>query len=153
MEAMKNGVLAGYPVEDIKVKLVDGSFHAVDSSEMAFKIAGSMAFKDGAHKAGPAILEPIMAVEVVTPEEYLGDVMGDLSSRRGRIEGMNQRKDAHVVKSMVPLSEMFGYATVLRSMSQGRALYTMQFSHYEQVPKSISDQIVEKVRGKEAATA
>jgi elongation factor G len=153
MEAMKNGVMAGYPVEDIKVKLIDGSFHAVDSSEMAFKIAGSMAFKEGAHKAGPAILEPIMAVEVVTPEEYLGDVMGDLSSRRGRIEGMNQRKDAHVVKAMVPLSEMFGYATVLRSMSQGRALYTMQFSHYEAVPKSISDQIVEKVRGKEPSTA
>jgi elongation factor G len=153
MEAMKNGVMAGYPVEDIKVKLIDGSFHAVDSSEMAFKIAGSMAFKEGAHKAGPAILEPIMAVEVVTPEEYLGDVMGDLSSRRGRIEGMNQRKDAHVVKAMVPLSEMFGYATILRSMSQGRALYTMQFSHYEQVPKSISDQIVEKVRGKEPTTA
>jgi elongation factor G len=153
IEAMKNGVMAGYPVEDIKVTLVDGSFHAVDSSEMAFKIAGSMAFKDGARKAGPVILEPIMAVEVVTPEEYLGDVMGDLSSRRGHIEGMNQRKDAHVVKSMVPLSEMFGYATVLRSMSQGRALYTMQFSHYEHVPKSISEEIVEKVRGKETTTA
>jgi elongation factor G len=153
IEAMKNGVMAGYPVEDIKVKLVDGSFHAVDSSEMAFKIAGSMAFKDGARKAGPVILEPIMAVEVVTPEEYLGDVMGDLSSRRGHIEGMNQRKDAHVVKSMVPLSEMFGYATVLRSMSQGRALYTMQFSHYEHVPKSVSEEIVEKVRGKETTAA
>ena len=153
IEAMKNGVLAGYPVEDVKVKLFDGSFHAVDSSEMAFKIAGSIAFKEGAHRAGPVILEPIMAVEDVTPEEYLGDVMGDLSSRRGKIEGMNPRKDAQVVKAMVPLSEMFGYATVLRSMSQGRALYTMQFSHYEQVPKSISDQIIEKVRGKEATTA
>ena len=153
MEAMRNGVLAGYPVEDVKVRLFDGSFHAVDSSEMAFKIAGSIAFKEAAHKAGPAILEPIMAVEVVTPEEYLGDVMGDLSSRRGKIEGMTNRKDAHVIKAMVPLSEMFGYATVVRSMTQGRALYTMQFSHYEQVPKSISDQIVEKVRGKEAATA
>jgi elongation factor G len=153
MEAMKNGVLAGYPVEDVKVRLFDGSFHAVDSSEMAFKIAGSMAFKEGARKAGPAILEPIMAVEVVTPEEYLGDVMGDLSSRRGKIEGMTTRKDAQVVKGMVPLSEMFGYATVMRSMTQGRALYTMQFSHYEQVPKSISDQIIEKVRGKEAAMA
>jgi elongation factor G len=149
-EAMENGVLAGYPVEDIKVKLVDGSFHPVDSSEMAFKIAGSMAFKDGARKAGPVLLEPIMAVEVVTPEEYLGDVMGDLSSRRGKIEGMNPRKDAQVIKSMVPLSEMFGYATQLRSMTQGRALYTMQFSHYEPTPKSISDQIIEKVRGKEA---
>ncbi|HTY38863.1 MAG TPA: elongation factor G [Bacteroidota bacterium] len=153
MESMKNGVLAGYPVEDVKVRLFDGSFHAVDSSEMAFKIAGSMAFKEAARKAGPAILEPIMAVEVVTPEEYLGDVMGDLSSRRGKIEGMNTRKDAQVIKAMVPLSEMFGYATVVRSMTQGRALYTMQFSHYEQVPKSISDQIIEKVRGKEAATA
>ena len=153
MEAMKNGVLAGYPVEDIKVKLFDGSFHAVDSSEMAFKIAGSMAFKEGARKAAPVILEPIMAVEVVTPEEYLGDVLGDLSSRRGRIEGMNPRKDAQVVKATVPLSEMFGYATVLRSMSQGRALYTMQFSNYEHVPKSISEQIVEKVRGKETTAA
>jgi len=153
VEAMKNGVLAGYPVEDVKVRLFDGSFHAVDSSEMAFKIAGSMAFKAAAHKAGPVILEPIMAVEVVTPEEYLGDVMGDLSSRRGKIEGLTPRKDAQVVKSMVPLSEMFGYATVVRSMTQGRALYTMQFSHYEAVPKSISEQIIEKVRGKEASTA
>ena len=153
IEAMKNGVLAGYPVEDVKVRLYDGSFHAVDSSEMAFKIAGSMAFKAAAHKAGPVILEPIMAVEVVTPEEYLGDVMGDLSSRRGKIEGLTPRKDAQVVKSMVPLSEMFGYATVVRSMTQGRALYTMQFSHYEAVPKSISEQIIEKVRGKEASTA
>jgi elongation factor G len=153
VEAMRNGVLAGYPVEDVKVKLVDGSFHAVDSSEMAFKIAGSIAFKDAARKAGPIILEPIMAVEDVTPEEYLGDVMGDLNSRRGKIEGMNPRKDAQVVKAMVPLSEMFGYATQLRSMTQGRALYTMQFSHYEQTPKSISDQIIEKVRGKEAVVA
>ena len=153
VEAMRNGVLAGYPVEDIKVKLVDGSFHAVDSSEMAFKVAGSMAFKEAARKAGPIILEPIMAVEVVTPEEYLGDVMGDLNSRRGKIEGMNPRKDAQVVKAMVPLSEMFGYATVVRSMTQGRALYTMQFSHYEQAPKSIADGIIEKIKGKEAVTA
>jgi elongation factor G len=153
MEAMKNGVLAGYPVEDVKVKLFDGSFHAVDSSEMAFKIAGSIAFKEGAQKAGPVLLEPIMAVEVVTPEEYLGDVMGDLSSRRGKIEGMNTRKDAQIVNAMVPLSEMFGYATILRSMTQGRALYTMQFAYYEQVPKSISDQIIEKVRGKDTVPA
>jgi len=153
IEAMKNGVLAGYPVEDVKVKLFDGSFHAVDSSEMAFKIAGSMAFKEGARKAGPIILEPIMAVEVVTPEEYLGDVMGDLNSRRGKIEGMNPRKDAQVVKATVPLAEMFGYATQLRSMTQGRALFTMQFSHYEATPKSISDQIIEKVKGKEAVVA
>jgi len=153
IEAMKNGVLAGYPVEDVKVRLFDGSFHAVDSSEMAFKIAGSMAFKSGAHKAGPVLLEPIMAVEVVTPEEYLGDVMGDLNSRRGKIEGLTPRKDAQVVKAMVPLSDMFGYATAVRSMTQGRALYTMQFSHYEAVPKLISEQIIEKVRGKEASKA
>ena len=149
-EAMENGVLAGYPVEDVKVKLIDGSFHPVDSSEIAFKIAGSIAFKEGARKAGPVLLEPIMAVEVVTPEEYLGDVMGDLSSRRGKIEGMNPRKDAQVIKAMVPLSEMFGYATELRSMTQGRALYTMQFAYYEATPKSISEQIIEKVKGKEA---
>ncbi|HAY34696.1 MAG TPA: elongation factor G [Ignavibacteria bacterium] len=148
-EAMKNGVLAGYPVEDVKVKLFDGSFHDVDSSEMAFKIAGSMAFKEGAKKANPVILEPIMEVEVVTPEEYMGDVMGDLSSRRGRIEGMSQRSDAQVIKSMVPLSEMFGYATTMRSMTQGRAIYTMQFSHYDEAPKSVSEQIIEKVKGKE----
>jgi elongation factor G len=153
MEAMRNGVLAGYPVEDVKVKLFDGSFHAVDSSEIAFKIAGSMAFKEGAHRAGPVLLEPMMAVEVVTPEEYLGDVMGDLNARRGKIEGLNPRKDAQVLKAMVPLSEMFGYATAVRSMTQGRALYTMQFSHYEQVPKSISDQIIEKVRGRESVPA
>jgi len=153
IEAMRNGVLAGYPVEDVKVRLFDGSFHAVDSSEMAFKVAGSMAFKEAARKAGPVLLEPIMQVEVVTPEEYLGDVMGDLSSRRGKIEGMNPRKDAQVVKATVPLSEMFGYATTLRSMTQGRALYTMQFAHYDQVPKSISDEIIEKVRGKESVPA
>ncbi|MDZ4712763.1 MAG: elongation factor G [bacterium] len=148
-EAMKNGVLAGYPVEDIKVKLFDGSFHDVDSSEMAFKIAGSMAFKEGARKANPVILEPIMEVEVVTPEDYMGDVMGDLSSRRGRIEGMSQRSDAQVIKALVPLSEMFGYATTMRSMTQGRAIYSMQFSHYDEAPRSISDQIIEKVKGKE----
>jgi elongation factor G len=153
MEAMRNGVLAGYPVEDVKVKLFDGSFHPVDSNEMAFKIAGSMGFKEGARKAGAVLLEPIMSVEVVTPEEYLGDVMGDLNSRRGRIEGMTPRKDAQVVKAYVPLSEMFGYATSMRSMTQGRALYSMHFSHYEQVPKNIADQIVEKVKGKDAVKA
>jgi len=149
-EAMKNGILAGYPVEDIKVRLHDGSYHDVDSSEMAFKIAGSIAFQEAARKADPVILEPIMAVEVVTPEDYLGDVMGDLNSRRGKIEGINPRKDAQVIKAMVPLSEMFGYATQLRSMTQGRALYTMQFSHYDETPKSISEQIIEKVKGKAA---
>jgi elongation factor G len=153
IEAMKNGVLAGYPVEDVKVKLYDGSFHDVDSSEMAFKIAGSMAFKEAARKASPAILEPIMAVEVVTPEEYMGDVIGDLNSRRGKIEGMNPRKDAQVIKAAVPLSEMFGYSTTLRSMTQGRAIYTMELSHYDETPKSVSDQIIEKLKGKETVTA
>jgi elongation factor G len=153
VEAMKNGVLAGYPVEDVKVKLFDGSFHDVDSSEMAFKIAGSMGFKQGARKADPALLEPIMGVEVVTPEEYMGDVMGDLNSRRGRIQGMNPRKDAQVIKAEVPLSEMFGYSTTLRSMTQGRAIYSMELSHYDEVPKSVSEQIIEKVKGKEAVPA
>jgi len=146
-EAMKNGVLAGYPVEDVKVRLIDGSYHEVDSSEMAFKIAGSIAFKDAAMKAGPIILEPIMKVEVTTPEEYMGDVMGDLSSRRGKIEGMTQRSDAQVIKAMVPLSEMFGYATQMRSMTQGRAIYNMEFAYYSEVPKSISEQIIEKQKG------
>ncbi|MBS1492568.1 MAG: elongation factor G [Bacteroidetes bacterium] len=150
IEAMKNGVLAGYPVEDIKIRLFDGSFHDVDSSEMAFKIAGSMAFKEAARKASPVLLEPIMDVEVVTPDDYMGDVMGDLSSRRGKIEGMSQRNDAQVIKATVPLSEMFGYATTLRSMTQGRAIYSMQFAHYDEAPKSVSEQIIEKVKGKEA---
>jgi elongation factor G len=148
-EAMKNGVLAGYPVEDVKVKLFDGSYHEVDSSEMAFKIAGSIAFKEAAMKAGPIILEPIMKVEVTTPEEYMGDIMGDLSSRRGKIEGMSQRSDAQVIRAMVPLSEMFGYATTMRSMTQGRAIYNMEFDHYSEVPKSVSEQIIEKHKGKE----
>jgi elongation factor G len=146
-ESMKNGVLAGYPVEDVKVKLYDGKYHEVDSSEMAFKIAGSIAFKEAAIKAGPVILEPIMKVEVTTPEEYMGDVMGDLSSRRGKIEGMTQRSDAQVIKAMVPLSEMFGYATQMRSMTQGRAIYNMEFASYSEVPKSISEQIIEKQKG------
>ncbi|MCX6138292.1 MAG: elongation factor G [Ignavibacteriales bacterium] len=149
-EAMKNGILAGYPMEDIKVRLFDGSYHDVDSSEMAFKIAGSIGFQAAAKKADPVILEPVMAVEVVTPEEYLGDVMGDLNSRRGKIDGIVPRKDAQVVKAHVPLSEMFGYATRMRSMTQGRALYTMQFSHYDETPKSITEEIIEKVKGKEA---
>jgi len=140
-EAMDSGVLAGYPLIDIKATLVDGSTHDVDSSEMAFKIAGSMALKDGVKRADPAILEPIMDVEVVTPEEYLGDVMGDLSGRRGKIGGMLQRAQAHVVGASVPLSEMFGYSTTLRSLSQGRAVYTMQFSHYAKVPQSKAEEI------------
>ena len=147
VEAMENGVLAGYPMVDIKVTLVDGSFHDVDSSEIAFKIAGSMGFKTGANKASPALLEPIMAVEVVSPEEYMGDVIGDLSSRRGRVQGMNVRGSARVVNAQVPLSEMFGYATDVRSKTQGRATYTMQFEHYEEVPRNIAEQIIAKVKG------
>jgi elongation factor G len=148
VEAMKNGVLAGYPVEDIKVRLFDGSFHEVDSSEMAFKIAGSMAFKEAARKANPVILEPVMDVEVVTPEDYMGDVIGDLTKRRGKIESMTARSDAQVVKASVPLSEMFGYATVMRSMSQGRAIYSMQFSRYEEAPRAVQEQIIEAQKGK-----
>jgi len=152
-EQMKNGILAGYPVIDVKVRLYYGSYHEVDSDEMSFKIAGSMAFREAGKKAQPVLLEPIMAVEVVSPEEYMGDILGDLSARRGKIEGMTTRKDAQVIRAMVPLAEMFGYATRLRSLTQGRALYTMQFSHYDEVPKAISDQIVEKVSGKEVVEA
>ncbi|GBD87141.1 elongation factor G [bacterium BMS3Abin03] len=147
-EAMRNGVIAGFPVVDIKAKLYDGSYHDVDSDELSFKVAGSIAFKEGARKAKPVLLEPIMEVEVVTPEEYLGDVMGDLNSRRGKIEGFSARKDAQVIKAHVPLSEMFGYATILRSMTQGRAIYTMQFEHYVEAPKSIAEEIAEKTLGK-----
>lgn len=150
-EAMRNGVIAGFPVVDVKVKLYDGSYHDVDSDELSFKVAGSIGFKEGAKKAKPVLLEPIMAVEVVTPEDYLGDVMGDLNSRRGRIEGFSARKDAQVIKAQVPLAEMFGYATVLRSMTQGRAIYTMQFSHYAETPKSIADEISEKTLGKKSS--
>jgi len=141
-EAMMSGVLAGFPVVDIKVTLVDGSFHDVDSSEMAFKIAGSMAFKDAMRKAGPMLLEPVFAVEVVTPEEYMGDVMGNLSSRRGLIASMEPRGNAQVITARVPLSEMFEYSTALRSMTQGRATYTMQFLRYEEVPKTLAESIV-----------
>jgi elongation factor G len=146
-EAMDTGVLAGYPVVDVRATLYDGSYHEVDSSEMAFKIAGSMAFKDAAKKAKPVVLEPIMSVEVVTPEEYMGDVMGDLNSRRGKIHSMEKRGNAQVIRAEVPLAEMFGYATDLRSKTQGRATYTMQFSHYEDVPKGIADAIIAKVKG------
>ncbi|HVM41590.1 MAG TPA: elongation factor G [Acidimicrobiia bacterium] len=141
------GVLAGYPVVDVRAVLTDGSTHEVDSSEMAFKIAGSMAFKEAARKASPVLLEPIMAVEVVTPEDYMGDVFGDLNSRRGRVEGSEQRGNSMVIRAQVPLSEMFGYATDLRSRTQGRATYTMQFHSYQQVPKAIADEIVARVRG------
>ena len=145
-EALENGVLAGYPMVDVKVELIYGSYHDVDSSEMAFKIAGSMAFKEAAKKAQPVILEPMMNVEVVVPEAYMGDVLGDLSSRRGKIGGMTQRGEAQVIASTVPLSEMFGYSTKLRSMSQGRAVYSMEFAHYEEVPKSKAEEIISKVK-------
>jgi elongation factor G len=148
-EALTSGVLAGYPVVDVKVELIDGSYHEVDSSEMAFKVAGSMAIKEALRKSSPVLLEPMMAVEVVTPEEFMGDVMGDLSSRRGHIEGMEPRGNAQVIRAKVPLANMFGYATDLRSRTQGRASYTMQFKAYEPVPKAIADEIVAKAGGGE----
>jgi len=146
-EAMENGVMAGYPMVDIKATLYDGSYHDVDSSEMAFKIAGSMGFRAGAEQADPVLLEPIMKVEVVTPEDYMGDIVGDLNRRRGKVLGMNERGNAKVVDAEVPLAEMFGYATNLRSMSQGRANYTMQFDHYEEVPNNIAQEIIAQVKG------
>ena len=146
-EAMESGILAGYPVVDVRVELVDGSYHDVDSSEMAFKIAGSMAFKAAMERAKPKLLEPVMSVEVVTPEEYLGDVMGDLNSRRGRVEGLEPRGNAQAVRAHVPLATMFGYATDLRSMSQGRATFTMQFDRYEEAPQTIAGEIVSAARG------
>jgi elongation factor G len=146
-EAMESGVLAGFPVVDIRIELVDGSYHDVDSSEMAFKIAGSMAFKNAAQRAKPKILEPIMAVEVVTPEEYLGDVMGDLNSRRGRVEGLEPRGNAQAIRARVPLATMFGYATDLRSTTQGRATFTMQFDRYEEAPQTIAGEIVSAAQG------
>jgi elongation factor G len=145
-EALENGILAGYPMVDVKVELTYGSYHEVDSSEMAFKIAGSMAFKEAAKRAHPVILEPMMNVEVVTPDAFMGDVLGDLSARRGKIGGMTQRGEAQVIASTVPLSEMFGYSTKLRSMSQGRAVYSMEFAHYEEVPKSKAEEIINKVK-------
>ncbi|MBS4031690.1 MAG: elongation factor G [Clostridiales bacterium] len=146
-EAMNTGVLAGYPVIDVKVTVVDGSYHDVDSSEMAFKVAGSMAFKSGVLKASPILLEPVMKVEVTMPEEYMGDVMGDINSRRGRIEGMEPRMGSQVIRAKVPLSEMFGYATELRSRTQGRGTYSMEFAHYEEVPKSVATEIIDKQKG------
>ncbi|MCF8527433.1 MAG: elongation factor G [Candidatus Nanopelagicales bacterium] len=146
-EAMENGVLAGYPMVDVQVTLQDGAYHDVDSSELAFKIAGSMAFKEGARKAGPVILEPMMAVEVTTPEDFMGDVIGDLNSRRGQIQAMEERSGARVVKALVPLSEMFGYVGDLRSRTQGRASYSMQFDSYAQVPSNVQTEIIAKARG------
>jgi elongation factor G len=147
-EAVEGGVLAGYPMSDVRVILYDGSYHEVDSSEMAFKIAGSIGFKEAAKRAKPALLEPIMAVEVVVPEEYMGDVIGDLNSRRGRIEGMELRGTTQIIKAMTPLSEMFGYATELRSRTQGRGSFTMHFGRYEEVPGALAEEIVSKVQGK-----
>ncbi|HEY0241047.1 MAG TPA: elongation factor G, partial [Gemmatimonadaceae bacterium] len=145
-EALENGVIAGYPMVDVKAELIYGSYHDVDSSEMAFKIAGSMAIKEAVKRANPVILEPIMNVEVVCPNDYMGDILGDLSARRGKIGGMTQRGEAQVIGASVPLSEMFGYSTKLRSQSQGRAVYSMEFSHYEEVPKSKAEEIMNKVK-------
>ena len=146
-EAMETGPLAGYPISGVEVDLYDGSFHEVDSSEVAFKIAGSMAFQDACRKARPVLLEPVMAVEVVTPEDYMGEVIGDLTSRRGRVQSMEARSDAQVIHCKVPLAEMFEYATDLRSITQGRANYTMQFDNYEHAPRDVSDQVVARAAG------
>jgi elongation factor G len=143
-EAVANGVMAGYPIVDVKVRLIDGSYHDVDSSEMAFKIAGSMGFKEGFNKANPVLLEPIMKVEVVTPEDYLGDVMGDVSRRRGILQGQDDSPSGKVINAMVPLGEMFGYATTLRSMSQGRATFSMEFDHYAEAPANIAESVIKK---------
>jgi elongation factor G len=141
-EASESGIIGGYPVVDVKVTLFDGSSHDVDSSEMAFKIAGSMAFKEGMQKGAPVLQEPVMKVEVIVPEEYMGDVLGDLSSRRAAIEGMEGRANAQVIRAMVPLAEMFGYATDLRSKTQGRGVYTMEFHHYQQLPQHVADEVM-----------
>jgi elongation factor G len=146
-EAMEFGVLAGYPLVDIKVTLLDGGYHEVDSSELAFKIAGSMAFKEAARKADPVLLEPMMAVEVTTPEDYMGEVIGDLNARRGQIQAMEERSGARVVTALVPLSEMFGYVGDLRSKTQGRASYSMQFDSYAEVPRNVAEEIIKKARG------
>jgi elongation factor G len=152
-EALQSGVKAGYPMVDVRAELVDGSFHDVDSSEMAFKIAGSMALQDAARRAKPVLLEPVMSVEVVTPEDFLGEVIGDLSKRRGKVQGQEQRGNALAVHAFVPLGEMFGYATDLRSSTQGRANYTMQFERYEEVPNSIAEEIVEHRSGEPVGAA
>jgi len=147
-EALTRGVLAGYPIDDVKVELYDGSYHDVDSSEMAFKIAGSMAFQDAAKKAKPVLLEPIMRVEVVVPKDYLGDVMGNLASRRGQIQSQEDRGGTQIIAARVPLSEMFGYATDLRSRTQGRATYSMHFDRYEPAPQNVSEEVVARMQGK-----
>ena len=145
---MSTGVLAGYPVDDVSVTLFDGSYHEVDSSELAFKIAGSIAFKEAARGAAPVLLEPVMRVEVVVPEEYMGDIMSDLNARRGRITSMEARGGTQLVNARVPLSEMFGYATDLRSRTQGRATYSMHFDRYEQAPQTVSDEVIARIMGR-----
>jgi elongation factor G len=150
-QAMEGGVLAGYEMVDIKAVLYDGSYHEVDSNEMAFKIAASMGFKEAARKASPVLLEPIMSVEVVVPEEFMGTIIGDLNSRRGRIEGIDHRAGSQVIKALVPLAEMFGYATQMRSNTQGRATFSMHFAHYDEAPRSVTEEIVAKVQGKTTA--
>jgi elongation factor G len=147
-EALEGGILAGYPMVDIKVSLYDGSYHDVDSNEMAFKIAGSMAFKEAARKASPVLLEPVMAVEVTVPEEHMGTIIGDINSRRGRIEGMEHLGGSQVIKAIVPLKEMFGYVNDIRSSTQGRASYSMQFAHYEEAPRMVSEEIIARTQGK-----
>jgi elongation factor G len=147
-EAMEGGVLAGYELVDIKASLYDGSYHEVDSNEMAFKIAASMGFKEAARKASPVLLEPIMSVEVVVPEEFMGVIIGDLNSRRGRIEGIDHRAGSQVIKALVPLAEMFGYATNMRSNTQGRATFSMHFAHYDEAPRAVTEEIIAKVQGR-----
>jgi len=146
-DSLENGVIAGFPVTDLKITLYDGAYHDVDSSVMAFEIAGRAAVREGLPKADPRLLEPVMSVEVVTPEDYMGDIIGDLNSRRGNVGGMDQRGNARVVSAMVPLANMFGYVNTLRSMSQGRAQFTMTFDHYEEVPSNVADEIREKLAG------
>ena len=148
-EALDRGIVAGYPMVDVKVTLYDGSYHEVDSNEMAFKIAGSMGIQKGAKKASPVILEPMMSAEMITPENFMGDVVGDINRRRGRVKSMEMRHGAQVISAFVPLSEMFGYATELRSMTQGRASYSMQFDHYEQLPNNLAEEIIAKHAGKQ----
>jgi elongation factor G len=146
-EALTRGVVAGYPIDDVRIELYDGSFHDVDSSEMAFKIAGSMAFQDAAKKAKPVLLEPIMKVEVVVPKDNMGDVMGDLAGRRGRIQSQEDRGGTQIINARVPLSEMFGYATDLRSRTQGRATYSMHFERYDQAPRNVSEEVIARIQG------